>query len=87
MVFLCPEKDHCKSVYDLDVTTNAGSIYIRPIPVGSSVSQTEAIDSKNQTVPVRLECPGIRVKYFGQAEVILYWNKKLKKIDEVQTED
>jgi hypothetical protein len=87
VALLCPAQDQCRSVYDLDVTTDAGSIYIRPIPVGTLVSQTEAIDSKNQAAPLKLTSPGIRLKYFGQAEVVLYWNKKLKKIQEIQTED
>ncbi len=87
VVLLCPAQEQCRSVYDLDVTTYAGSIYIRPIPAGTRVSQTEAIDSKNQAAPLKLTSPGIRVEYFGKAEVVLYWNKKLKKIEEIQTED
>jgi hypothetical protein len=87
VVLLCPAQDQCRSVYDLDVTTDAGSIYIRPIPAGTPVSQTEAIESRNPAAPLKLTSPGIRVEYFGQAEVVLYWNKRLMKIAEIQTAD
>lgn len=87
VVLLCSGDGRCKSVYDIDVTTHSHSIYIRPVPVGSRVSQTDAIDTKDHTSPVRLNFTGIRVTYFGQAEVVLYWNKKLRKIEEIQTED
>jgi hypothetical protein len=87
VVLLCPGNGQCKSVYNLDLTTYAGSAYIRPVPVGSQVSQTEAIDTPDHTSPAKLKCTGIRVTYFGKGEIVLYWNRKLKKIEEVQTED
>lgn len=87
VVLLCPESDPCRSVYDLDVATDSGSIFIRPVSAGSKVPQTDALDSKDRNSPVKLQLAGIRVTYFGQAEVVLYWDRKLKKIQEFQTKD
>src|SRR6266852_689292 len=86
VVRLCSEDGHCRNVYELDVSAYSGSVYLRPVTRGSRVSQTEAIDT-NHGAPVILKFSGIRVTYFGKGEVVLYWNKKLKKIEGVQTED
>lgn len=87
VVLLCSKEVRCKSVYELDVTAYSGQVYIRPQPTGSRVSQTEAIETMDHPSPVRLTSPGIEVTYFGQAKVVLYWNAKHKRIEEVQTED
>lgn len=85
VVLLCPDDGRCRGVYELDVSAYSGSAYLRPVSRGSRISQTESIDA--DTNPVSLNFSGIRVTYFGKGEVVLYWNKKLKKIEEVQTED
>jgi len=36
---------------------------------------------------VEVESNAIQVTYFGKGQVVLYWNKKLRKIEDVQTED
>ena len=86
VVLLCPEDGHCRNVYELDVSANSGSIYLRPVARGSRVSQTEAIDA-NHSAPVILKFSGIRVTYLGKDEVVMYWNRKLNKIERVQTAD
>jgi hypothetical protein len=86
VVALCPADGQCKSVYNLDVSANSNSVYIRPVPVGSRVSQTDAIPTRDHS-PERLKLAGIRLSYYEQAEVVLYWNNKLKKIEEIQTGD
>lgn len=84
-VLLCAEDGHCRNVYELDVSAYYGSAYLRPVSRGSKVSQTESADT--DTAPVNLKFSGIRVTYFGKGEVVLYWNEKLKKIDEIATGD
>jgi len=86
VVALCPADGQCKSVYNLDVSADSSSVYIGPVPVGSRVSQTDAIPTSDHS-PGRLKSAGIRMRYYEQAEVVLYWNSKLKKIEEVQTGD
>ena len=85
VVLLCSTDEQCKSVYEADETTNASSVYLRPISTGSKVSQTEAINDKSSAL--KLRSTGVQVTYFEKATVVLYWNGKLKKIQEVQTED
>jgi hypothetical protein len=87
LVLLCAGDGQCKRVYELDVTAYSDSVYLRPVRMGSTVSQTEAIDTNDHASPVKLRATGIRVTYFGKAEVVLYWNKDHKKIEEIQTED
>lgn len=84
-VFLCPQDGHCRNVYELDVSADSGAVYLRPVSRGSRVSQTESTETN--TAPVNLKFSGIRMTYFGQAEVVLYWNENLKKIEELQTAD
>ena len=86
VVVLCPAEGQCKSVYNLDVSADSSSVYLRPVPVGSHVSQTDAIPTSDHS-PGKLKLAGIRLRYYEQAEVVLYWNSKLKKIEEVQTGD
>ena len=85
VILLCPEDGHCRNVYELDVSAYYGSAYLRAVARRSRISQTESIDT--DTAPVNLKFSGIRVTYFGKGEVVLYWNKKHNKIEEVQTED
>lgn len=88
LVFLlCPAGNHCKSFYTVDVTSDFADIYIRPVPIGSRVSQTDAIDTLNPPAPLRLRAIGIQVTYFEKAKVIYYWNRKRKRIETIQTED
>jgi hypothetical protein len=88
LVFLlCSEKAQCKSVDEVDVTSSAGEVFIRPVPIGSRISQTDAIDTKDYPAPVKLRSTGIEVTYFGQAKVVYYWSRKGKKMETIQTED
>ena len=87
VVLLCSEDVHCRSVYESDVTGSSDAVYLRPVARGTEVSQTEAIDTTNNSLPVKLKTSGIEVTYFEKAKVVLYWNRKLKKIEEVQTSD
>jgi len=85
VVLLCPEDGHCRNVYELDVSAYSGSVYLRPVSRRSRISQTESIET--DTAPVNLKFSGIRVTYFEKGEVVLYWNKKLKKMDGITTAD
>jgi hypothetical protein len=85
VVLLCSADGQCKSVYELDETAYAGSVYLRPASMGSKASQTEAVNGN--TPPVKLHSTGIQVTYFEKGKVVLYWNRKLRKIEELQTED
>ena len=87
VIVLCPESQELKTVHDLDVTGSDGGAYLKPVPAGTLVSQTEAIDSGTRVPRVRLTSPGIRVVYFEKAEVLLYWSPQLHKIREIQTGD
>ena len=49
------------------------------------MSQTEAVNGN--TPPVKLHYTGIQVTYFEKGKVVLHWNQKLQKIEEVQTGD
>jgi len=85
VVLLCSADGQCKSVYELDETAYAGSVYLRPMSMGSKVSQTEAVNGN--APPVKLHSTGIQVTYFEKGKVVLHWNRKLQKIEEVQTGD
>ena len=87
VVLLCPENNPYKRVYELDLTGDSEEVYLRPVPVGSHVSQTDAIDTKDRPSPIRLRSTGIEVTYFEKATIVYYWNKKHKKIEAVQTAD
>jgi hypothetical protein len=86
VVLLCSADTQCKNTYEVDVTSSVGEVYIRPVPLGSRVSQTDAIDN-DHPAPARLSSTGIEVTYFGQAKVVYYWNRKHKKVEAIQTED
>ena len=88
LVFLlCSAGNHCKSLLTVDVTSDFPDIWIRPVPIGSRISQTDAIDTPTPAPPVILRSTGIEVTYFGKAKVVYYWNRKHKRIETVQTED
>lgn len=87
VVLLCSGDTQCKSVFDVDVTSSSGEVFIRPVPIGSQVAQTDAIETKDYPSPVKLRSTGIELTYFGQAKVVYYWNRKNKKVEAVQTED
>jgi hypothetical protein len=87
VVLLCPEDERCRSVFDLDISAYSGSVYLRAVARGSRISQTESIERGHTSAPVNLKCTGIRVTYFGKGEVVLYWNNKHKKIEEIATAD
>lgn len=85
VVLLCSADGQCKSVYDVDETTYASVVYLRPVSTGSKVSQTEAVPGN--TPPVKLRSTGIQVNYFEKGKVVLHWNAKRQKIEEAQTGD
>jgi hypothetical protein len=85
LVLLCSANGQCKSVYDVDETTYASVTYLRPLSTGSKVSQMEAVPGN--TPPVKLRSTGIEINYFEKGKVVLHWNTKRKKIEEVQTGD
>jgi hypothetical protein len=85
VVLLCSADGKCKSSYEVDETTYASAVYLRPVSTGSKVSQTEAIPGN--TLPVKLRAAGIQVNYFEKGKVVLRWNRKRQKIEEVQTSD
>jgi hypothetical protein len=86
-ILLCSEDGHCRTVYELDVSAYSDMVYLQPAAVGSVASQTDAVDSTDHSSPVRLKSTGIQLTYFEKGTVVLNWNKKLKKIIEVQTAD
>lgn len=85
VVLLCQANRECKTVYQLDETAYRDAVYLRPTHVGSQVSQTDAIN--NSTPLAKPAFTGIQVTYFEKGKVVLYWNRKLRKIEEMQTED
>lgn len=85
VVLLCSADRQCKSVYDVDETTYASVAYLRPVSTGSKVSQTDAVPGN--TPPVKLRSTGIQVNYFEKGKVVLHWNTKRQKIEEMQTGD
>ena len=85
VVLLCSADGQCKSAYEADQTTYASLVYLRPVRTGSKVSQTEAIPGN--IPPVKLHSTGIQVNYFEKGKVVLHWNPKRQKSDEVQTSD
>jgi len=87
IVLLCSRENVCKKVYELDVTRYSDTAYLRPVASGSKVAQTDAIDTKDKSGPVKLSAAGIRVTYFEQGEVVYYWNRKHGKLEAVQTRD
>jgi hypothetical protein len=88
VVLLCPENDVCRKVYEtVDMTGSSAEVYIRPLPVGSHVSQTDAIDTRDRPSPIKLRCTGLEVTYFEKAAIVYYWNKRHMKIEAVQTGD
>jgi hypothetical protein len=87
VVLLSSGNGQYRAVYELDVTGTSRIVYLRPVRAGSKVSQAEAIPANGQASQTKLSSTSIQVSYFEKATVILYWNRKLKKIQEVQTED
>jgi len=87
IILFCSAVSPCKKFYALDVTNFYDIVYLRSVKSGNLISQTEAIDINNSSSPVRLKHDGIQLTYFGKAEIVIYWNEKLKKIETTQTAD
>ncbi len=87
VVLLCSANGQCKSAYQLDESAYAGSVYLRPASLGSQVSQTDAINGNDHNSRIKLHSTGVQVTYFEKGKVVLYWNRKHQKIEELQTED
>jgi len=68
-ILLCSGEGQCKSAYELDVAPYTDLVYLRPIAVGSTVSQTEAIDTNDQASPVKLKRVGNRIDILRQRQV------------------
>jgi hypothetical protein len=82
VVLLCSTDGRCKSVYDLDETASAAFVYLRPIGAGSELSPFDGNAHSS-----KLALTAVQVNYFEKGAVVLVWNRKLQKIEEVQTED
>ncbi len=87
VILLCSENEQCKKACDEDITSYAGEAFIKAVPIGRRVSQTEAIDTKDNPTPVRLSSTGIELTIFEKVTVVYYWNTKHKKIETIQTGD
>ena len=87
VVLLCPTDDGCKTVYRLDLSGYAEVTYLKAASAGSRTSQTDAVDAGQPGPSAKLRATGIRVSYFEKGEVVLHWNRKLKRIEEIQTGD
>ena len=86
VVVLCPKSGSCEKAYELDEGAYLGSAYLRPITPGSIIPKTD-IPGGGPAAVVRLRATGIRIIYFNKAEVVLYWNAKHKKIEEIVISD
>ena len=87
VVLLCSENANCRSVYELDVTGVIAEMYLRPLPKGSELSETAAIDTHDDTTSAKLHTVGIQVNYLEKAAVVYYWSKNTGKIETIVTED
>ena len=83
VVLLCQGNGECKRVYEQDETAVSKFVYLRPLHPGSRVSEAEGGGASG----VKLAFTGIQVAYFEKGAVVLYWNSKLRKIEEIQSED
>ena len=86
-VVLCAPNKQCRSVYHLDVSSYAGAVYLRPARIGSHTTRTDAVPATEGTSKGRLSLAGIQVLYFEKGKVLLSWNPKHRRIEEVQTGD
>jgi hypothetical protein len=57
------------------------------VATGSLVSQAEATEMQDDTPPVTPHRVGIQVNYFEKAAVVYYWEKKTRKIEQIESED
>jgi hypothetical protein len=87
VVLLCSGDANCTIVDQLDVTGSIAEMYIRPVATGSLVSQAEATEMQDDTPPVTPHRVGIQVNYFEKAAVVYYWEKKTRKIEQIESED
>lgn len=87
VISFCFAASPCKILYQLDVKNFYNIVYIRSVKQGALISQTNAIDTNNYPLPVRLKYDGVKLTYLGKAEIVIYWNEKLKKIETIQTAD
>ena len=87
VVLLCSRRSECKSIYDLDLTAYSDSVYLRPASVGSRVSQRDSIPPNDSGLSKRLTSLGVEITHFEKAKVVLSWNAKRKRMDEIQVGD
>lgn len=87
VVLLCDAPTRCHGVYELEVTGYSDGAYLSRLAVGSIISETEAIDTQNQSSRLKLTSSGITLTYFEKGSVALYWDEKRKKILNVDTAD
>jgi hypothetical protein len=85
VVLLCDAKGQCRNVYESDITGYSDGAYLRPFPLGSKISPTDAAGTQERSSTVTLKAIGIQVVYFEKGRVVLYWDKKVKKVTEVPT--
>jgi len=87
VILLCADDEHCKKASDEDISSYAGAVLIKTVPIGRYVSQSDAVETKYSPPARKLTSTGVEVTYFGQAKVVYYWNTKHKKIETIQTGD
>ena len=86
VILFCLSDSLFKKVYELDVTNFSNIIYLSLVKKGARVSQTESIET-NAPPQTQLKYDGVRLTYFEKAEIVIFWNEKLKKIETIQTAD
>jgi len=88
LIFFCLKNLSLKKMYELDVTSLNDIVFLNIVNKDTFISQTEAIDIKNEhLLSKKLIHDGVKLTYFGKAEIVLFWNDKLKKIETIQTSD
>jgi len=87
VVLLCDTPKGCRGVRELDITGYSEGAYLSRLPVGARVAESEAVEGKNGSPPVKLTNVGIQLVFFEKGKVALYYDKKLKKIVDVGTSD
>jgi len=85
VVLLCDKVSSCKNYYELNVSNYHDIVYLSLAKAGVFISQAEALDTHSSAV--KLKHDGVKLTYFGKAEIVLYWNEKLKIIESIQTAD
>lgn len=73
-----------EEVFLRDVGPYKGLVFISPVKNGMELSTSQALDYEEF---VKLEHTGIRVTYFGKAEVVYFWSNEHQEVKSIQTSD